>query len=72
MATNDKLPHMEAASPVKTSSSDAKQSIDIQVHGETYTIDAAAEKRLVWKFDLRILPILAVSHQLMRLFRRCV
>jgi hypothetical protein len=38
------------------------QSIDIQVDGETYTIDAAAEKRLVWKFDLRILPILAVMY----------
>ena len=62
MATNDKLPHMEAASPIKTASSDGKQSIDIQVDGETYTIDAAAEKRLVWKFDLRILPILAVMY----------
>lgn len=28
--------------------------------GETvFTIDPAAEKRLLWKFDLRILPILA-------------
>jgi hypothetical protein len=61
MATDNKLSQMETASPVKTSSSDAKQSIDIQVDGETYTIDAAAERRLVWKFDLRILPILAVS-----------
>ena len=41
MATNDKLPHMEAASPIKNASSDGKQSIDIQVDGETYTIDAA-------------------------------
>jgi hypothetical protein len=61
MATDTKLSHMEAASPVKTSSSDTKHSIDIQVNGETYTIDAATERRLVWKFDLRILPILAVS-----------
>jgi len=64
MATNDtdKPSHMEAASPVKSASSDAKQSVDIQVDGETYTIDAAAERRLVWKFDLRILPILAVMY----------
>lgn len=28
--------------------------------GETvYSIDPAAEKRLLWKFDLRILPVLA-------------
>jgi hypothetical protein len=25
-------------------------------------IDAAAERRLVWKFDLRILPVLAVMY----------
>lgn len=30
--------------------------------GETYTIDRAAERRLVWKFDLHILPLLAVMY----------
>lgn len=27
-----------------------------------YTVDPAAERRLVWKFDLRILPVLAVMY----------
>jgi len=62
MATDDKLSHMEAASPTKSASSDAKQSINVQVDGETYSIDASAEKRLVWKFDLHILPLLAVMY----------
>jgi hypothetical protein len=62
MDTNDKVPHMEAASPVKTVSSEAKQSIDVQIDGETYTIDASAERRLVWKFDLFILPILTLCY----------
>jgi MFS family permease len=62
-ATDTKPPPMETATPIKpTSSSDSKQSIDIQVDGETYTIDPSAEARLVWKFDLRILPILAVMY----------
>lgn len=62
MSTIDKAHDMETASPVKSSLSNAKGSIDVQIDGETYSIDAAAERRLVWKFDLRILPILSVSH----------
>lgn len=27
-----------------------------------YTIDPKAERRLVWKFDLRILPVLAIMY----------
>ncbi len=30
--------------------------------GETYTIDPKAERALVWKFDFRILPVLAVMY----------
>ena len=30
--------------------------------GETYIIDQKAERRLVWKFDLRILPLLALMY----------
>jgi hypothetical protein len=30
--------------------------------GESRTIDARAERRLVWKFDLRILPVLACMY----------
>lgn len=28
--------------------------------GQSYIIDPKAERRLVWKFDLRILPVLAI------------
>ncbi|KAL9111028.1 MAG: hypothetical protein Q9227_004461, partial [Pyrenula ochraceoflavens] len=32
-------------------------------NGESvFTIDSASEKRLVWKFDLRILPVLAIMY----------
>lgn len=30
--------------------------------GEVFTIDRKAEKALVWKFDLRILPLLALMY----------
>jgi len=53
---------MESAVPTKSNSSNAKGGIDVQIDGETYSIDAAAERRLVWKFDLRILPILSVMY----------
>lgn len=33
-----------------------------QEDGESYVIDAAAERRLLWKFDLRILPLLAMMY----------
>jgi hypothetical protein len=61
MSTTDKTLDMETARPTKSNSSHAKGSIDVQIDGETYSIDAAAERRLVWKFDLRVLPILSVS-----------
>jgi MFS family permease len=30
--------------------------------GEVYTVDPKAERALVWKFDLRILPVLAIMY----------
>lgn len=61
MTTADKSANVEEADPKGSVSLNAKHSIEVQEHGETYTIDPAAERRLVWKFDLRILPLLAVS-----------
>jgi hypothetical protein len=60
MSTTDKVLDMESVRPTKSNLSHAKGSIDVQIDGETYSIDAAAERRLVWKFDLRVLPILSV------------
>lgn len=62
MSTIDKTHDMETAKPVKSNTSDAKASIEVTIDGETYSIDAAAERRLVWKFDLHILPILSVMY----------
>jgi MFS family permease len=61
MSSIEKVHDMETASPTRSASCHTKGSIDIQIDRETYSIDAAAERRLVWKFDLRILPILSVS-----------
>jgi hypothetical protein len=61
MPSIDKTHDMESATPIKSNSSNAKGSIDVQIDGETYSIDAAAERSLVRKFDLRILPVLSVS-----------
>jgi hypothetical protein len=61
MSTTDKALDMESVRPTKSNSSHAKGSIDVHIDGETYSIDAAAERRLVWKFDLRVLPILSVG-----------
>lgn len=33
-----------------------------QAHGDSFTIDRKAERALVWKFDLRILPLLALMY----------
>lgn len=30
--------------------------------GETFVITKAAERKMVWKFDLRILPVLAIMY----------
>lgn len=62
MSSTDKSHDMETAVPTKSNSSDAKGSIEVQIDGETYSIDATAERRLVRKFDLRILPILSVMY----------
>jgi hypothetical protein len=33
-------------------------SVIVDENGETFVIDAKAERALLWKFDLRILPLL--------------
>jgi hypothetical protein len=43
--------------------SDAKgNTVITREDGETFTIDHKAERALVWKFDLRILPLLALMY----------
>lgn len=57
--------NVEAAMPSEKridSSDDKHGSYVEQEDAETYTIDPAAEKRLVRKFDLRILPLLTVIY----------
>lgn len=43
----------------KAFSVDGSQIVDPATEGETIYIDSKAERRLLWKFDLRILPLLA-------------
>ena len=66
---DSKLPDVEGKTPSdelqRTTSvtSDAKgNTIIIKVDGETFTIDEKAERALVRKFDLRILPLLATMY----------
>lgn len=68
MEPADKSESLESGLPkeiqrTSSISSDTKGNTVIeQENGETYTLDAASEKRLVRKFDLRILPLLAVMY----------
>lgn len=61
----DKLPSVEAkgldnsASVVKEVDGDT---IIKQQDGETIVIDRKAERKLLWKFDSRILPLLAMMY----------
>lgn len=64
-----KLPDIEAKSPSdelqRTTSitSDAQgNTIVTKGDGETFTISDKAERALVWKFDIRILPLLAMMY----------
>jgi hypothetical protein len=43
----------------KAFSVDGSQIVDPTTEGELIHIDSKAERRLLWKFDLRILPLLA-------------
>lgn len=75
----------DSPSPPGSKDSDRRLSKDIEVvkedglekavlttsAGETvFTIDPAAERRLLWKFDLRILPILATMVQCLPTFHQ--
>lgn len=46
MSSIDKSYDTETAVPTKSNSSNAKGSVEVQIDGETYSIDAAAERRL--------------------------
>jgi hypothetical protein len=41
---------------------DANIAVQRSEIGQSLSIDSRAERRVVWKFDLRILPILAVMY----------
>jgi hypothetical protein len=45
-----------------TITTEANGNTVITSHGETFIIDRKAERALVWKFDLRILPLLALMY----------
>lgn len=71
MASLDKLPDVEDKKPAYSlerertnsiSSDKQGNTIVTQENGEVFTIDAKAERALVWKFDLRILPLLALMY----------
>lgn len=45
------------------SDSDVERGTGItQEIGESYVVDKALEKRLLWKFDIHILPMLAIMY----------
>ncbi|KAF2396120.1 MFS general substrate transporter [Trichodelitschia bisporula] len=52
----------EKTEPVETHVSDGSSDKHIGETVSTYTIDPVAERALVWKIDLRILPVLAVMY----------
>ncbi|GAB7363457.1 hypothetical protein MBLNU230_g3729t2 [Neophaeotheca triangularis] len=63
-----KLPEVDSkipddSGPATGISKDAEgNTIIASAEGETFIITKAAERKLVWKFDLRILPLLAVMY----------
>ncbi|KAK3117198.1 hypothetical protein LTR53_001702 [Teratosphaeriaceae sp. CCFEE 6253] len=69
MAFDDKVPEIESGRPsddaprAKSISSDAHgNTLVTEENGEVFTISESAERALLWKFDLRILPLLAVMY----------
>ncbi|KAK5716670.1 hypothetical protein LTR15_009562 [Elasticomyces elasticus] len=67
MTTDDKQPHIDdgrssdEAVRAKSISTDPQgNTIITEENGEVFTISESAERALLWKFDLRILPLLAV------------
>ena len=68
-AQEEKSPDIEAKRPsqdlhrtTSITSTTKGDTIITTDDGDTYTIDAKAERALVWKFDLRILPLLALMY----------
>jgi hypothetical protein len=70
MAIDDKLPDIDTRLPsdeglhrTKSITSDEHgNTIITEEDGETFTISEKAERALLWKFDLRILPLLTVMY----------
>lgn len=71
MSDLSKLPAIEDRQPsaddeaerTKSLATDSKGDTVIQTEdGETFVIDKKAERRLLWKFDLRILPLLTMMY----------
>lgn len=69
MADTSKMSSVEDARPsndhkrTKSISTDAKgDTVIVTEDGESYTIDRNAERALLWKFDLRILPLLTMMY----------
>ncbi|KAK4549037.1 hypothetical protein LTR36_007493 [Oleoguttula mirabilis] len=69
MAGMQKLPDIEAKSPSGEPHRTASISADVlgntivtKQDGEIFIIDEKAERALVWKFDIRILPLLALMY----------
>lgn len=70
MSDLSKLPAIEDRRPsegdlerTKSIATDSKGDTVIQTEdGETFVIDKKAERKLLWKFDLRILPLLTMMY----------
>ncbi|KAK6419296.1 hypothetical protein LTR81_007627 [Elasticomyces elasticus] len=69
MTTDDKQPHIDDGRSsdevvrAKSISTDPQgNTIITEENGEIFTISESAERALLWKFDLRILPLLAVMY----------
>lgn len=68
MADISKLPEVEDGSKdslerTQSITTDAKgDTVIITEDGDSFTIDKKAERALLWKFDLRILPLLTMMY----------
>lgn len=60
--THPKLKSLDLETAEKLTSQSARSSISIPAASAPLTIDPKAERSLVWKFDLRLLPVLAVMY----------
>lgn len=69
MADLSRVPAVESAKPsddherTKSISTDAKgDTVIITQNGDSFTIDKKAERALLWKLNLRILPLLTMMY----------